>query len=750
LNILVIDPSALALDFCLRSMSEGAQVRWFIRNKPEGQITVGDGLVQKVQHWEQHMNWADLVFLPDNAVYMLDLDKWRQRGYPIYGANSFTAQWELDRQVGMDVLAAHGVRLMEGEIFHNYDKAIAYVKSTMGRYVSKPFGDADRSLSYVSKGPADMVYMLEKWKRTGARVPGFILQKFQAGIEMAVGAWVGPHGFASPWCENFEHKKLMNDDCGPNCFTADTEVLTKSGWKHWPDVSMEDEFCTLRDGQITYDKPSQVVVGDFDGELVGWQSHTVDILVTPGHNMYVQDDHRRQGFFFEPALETMHKNRVVRRGAGGKWVGEIHNPKRAALEGIILADGYLKERAVVFGNCPEHKAAEFKQIAAEAGYKAVMYGADLYINSKSLVQSMKDMGLAHEKRVPEWIKYADEESIRAFLMGYAAGDGSRRSNNLIITTASKGMADDLQELCLKAGWVGTINTRDRVGESHMVNGYECINQKVAYDISVSKLKTKAELLTTKARRERYTGKVYCVTVPSHIIYVRRNGKPCWIGQTGEMGTVVYYTEKSKLADKVLKPLENYLVRSGHIGYVDVAVIIDDKGTPWPLEFTMRPGWPIFNIQQQLHRSTASWMLESLNGSTIWTNFLTDAPATGIVLAIPDFPYNRLPRKAVSGVPIYNLDKVSANIHPCELKAGKAPVEKGNKIVEETHLVSAGTYLLVAAAAAPSFEKSREAAYSALKELSVPNSPIYRTDIGGRLRSQLPKLQKLGYATSLRL
>ena len=120
------------------------------------------------------------------------------------------------------------------------------------------------------------------------------------------------------------------------------------------------------------------------------------------------------------------------------------------------------------------------------------------------------------------------------------------------------------------------------------------------------------------------------------------------------------------------------------------------------------------------------------------------------MAIPDFPYNRLSRKEVSGVPIYNLDKVSSKVHPCELKAGVVPVENGNRIVQETHLVSAGTYLLVVASADPTLEQSREAAYAALKELSVPNSPIYRTDIGKRLTSQLPKLQKMGYATSLKL
>jgi hypothetical protein len=40
------------------------------------------------------------------------------------------------------------------------------------------------------------------------------------------------------------------------------------------------------------------------------------------------------------------------------------------------------------------------------------------------------------------------------------------------------------------------------------------------------------------------------------------------------------------------------------------------------------------------------------------------------------------------------------------------------------------------------------AYDRLKELTVPNSPMYRTDIGDRLRKQLPELQAKGYATGM--
>ena len=29
----------------------------------------------------------------------------------------------------------------------------------------------------------------------------------------------------------------------------------------------------------------------------------------------------------------------------------------------------------------------------------------------------------------------------------------------------------------------------------------------------------------------YDDKIYCVTVPNHVIYVRRKGKPCWSGNS---------------------------------------------------------------------------------------------------------------------------------------------------------------------------------------------------------------------------
>lgn len=209
--------------------------------------------------------------------------------------------------------------------------------------------------------------------------------------------------------------------------------------------------------------------------------------------------------------------------------------------------------------------------------------------------------------------------------------------------------------------------------------------------------------------------------------------------TGEMGTAMKYctAEESKLAREVLLPLEAALIRIGYTGYIDVAVIIDKEGNPWPLEFTTRPGWPLFQIQQILHGDVCCWMKDALCGKD---SFAPSADiAVGVVLALPDFPYSKVNPEDISGFPVFGItDKNRYYLHPSEMKLATV---QGKPV-----MVSAGTYLMTVSGAAPTVEEAIDAAYKTVKELTIPNSPIYRNDIGKRLEKQLPELQALGYAT----
>lgn len=437
MKILVLDPPGYSgLSLAMKCQEKGHDVKLYI-TPSEKTENVGKGLVPVVDDWRKWILWADLTFLTENGKYLREIDRYRKDGANVLGPTEESAMWELDRKKGQDILKKAGIETIPYTIFTDYDKAIEFVKKNNKRYVSKPFGDGDdKSLSYVSKSPADMVFMLQRWKKNG-KLKGnpFILQEFISGIEMAVGGWFGPHGFSYGWCENFEFKKLMNDDKGPN--------------------------------------------------------------------------------------------------------------------------------------------------------------------------------------------------------------------------------------------------------------------------------------------------------------------------TGEQGTVLCYTTDSKLADELLVPITDALKKTGHTGYIDVAAIIDDNGNPWPMEFTMRPGWPLFHLQQECHDGDiASWLYDMTQGIDA-QNVILDTPATCIVMSIPDYPYSKITRKDVTGIPLYGVTKgMMPHIHPCQMMATIAPHSTPDGIKDKKCLGTAGDYVLVATGSGDTVKQSAIRAYAILDKLDMPNSPMWRTDIGKRLKKQIPALQQHGYAIDL--
>jgi len=433
MRVLILDGKlAIGLDFAMRAQRDGHTVRWCVPETPRNK-DIGSGLVDVIRDYTTSLRWADLVFLTENTMHLRTTDALRKIGGCVVGATVETAKWEIDRTTGMEVFEKHGIKVPDYKEFSNYDQAIAYVKKEDRPFVSKPCGSDDKSLSYVAKNPADLVYMLERWKKANKLKCDFILQEKMDGIEMAVGGWFGPRGFSRGWCENFEFKKLMNGDLG-----------------------------------------------------------------------------------------------------------------------------------------------------------------------------------------------------------------------------------------------------------------------VA---------------------------------------------------TGEQGTVLRYVAKSKLADKVLKPLAETLMKAGYTGYIDVNCIIDDKGTPWPLEFTMRPGWPTFNIQQELHQGDCVQWLADLADGIDANNFKMDEVALGVCMSIPDYPYSHLTQKEVTGIPVYGLtDELWPHVHCCEMMETTAP---DMETLQPTKIpATAGDYVLVMSATGKTVKVAKELAYERVKELIIPNSPMYRTDIGDRLAKQLPELQKYGYAMGL--
>lgn len=433
---MIIDSDAAScLDWAIRCQDDGHQIKLHISPKHPRSQYVGRGLVERVD-WREWISWADIIVGPDNTQYLPSMEALRERGMTVFAPNRKGAALELDRDVGMKALEKHGIQVPPSKEFSDYDAAIAYVKREGRRFVSKPSGvEGDKSLTYAAKDPADMVFMLERWKKTGKLKASFILQEFVKGVEFGAAGWFGPGGFIEGWEECFEHKPFMNDDIGPG--------------------------------------------------------------------------------------------------------------------------------------------------------------------------------------------------------------------------------------------------------------------------------------------------------------------------TGEQGTVLRWVKRSKLANLVLKPLEEYLERIGYVGCVSVNCIIDDQGQPWPLEFTMRWGWPAFSLQQSIHNGDhAEWLVDLVEGRDPRC-FDLDRIVCGIVVTLPDYPSDRKPLEEVIGYPLYGIteDNMDA-IHPHMMMRAPAPCLENGAVVTKPCLCSAGTYLLTVTGTGATVKEAQKGAYEVLKEIRSPGNPQYRSDIGRKCKPCLPELQKHGFAVGM--
>lgn len=218
--------------------------------------------------------------------------------------------------------------------------------------------------------------------------------------------------------------------------------------------------------------------------------------------------------------------------------------------------------------------------------------------------------------------------------------------------------------------------------------------------------------------------------------------------TGEMGTVIRHVEKSKLFDKLLAPLEEYLQLLGYVGDCSINCIIDGRKA-YPLEFTMRLGWPDFNIRQEvLPGDPVQWMLDLLMGKDTFEP--TTDIAVGVLMAHGDFPRYKDPLHKWAGYPISGVTKDNEqHIHWQEVMQADAPVITGGKVKRRPGMATAGNYVAVVTGSGASVTAAAREAYAVADAVRWPSNVMYRTDISDRLKKELPLLQENGWAVGMK-
>ncbi|MDG7010771.1 MAG: hypothetical protein JRN57_01500 [Nitrososphaerota archaeon] len=774
MKFLFVTYESLSADLAWQLKKEGHEVKMYCHG--QGEKDVGLGFFEKVEEWESLKDWADVIVF-DDIGFGNKADQLRGEGKFVVGGSPYTDKLELDREFGQSELKAVGVDVLPSWNFTSFDEAIDFVRKNPDRYVLKPSGKAqnEKELLFVGQEAdgKDILQILEHYKVNWSRkIKEFQMQKFAEGVEVAAGAFFNGKDFVYPFCVNFEHKRLFPGELGPStgemgCYDEQTEVLTRAGWKRFGALGYHDEICTLNPttDEVEYQRPEALVAFTHHKKLLSIQTKALDIVVTPDHNMYVQSRgdarKRRNKFSFIKARDLGAQSVVKRTGIwAGKEAerftlpsvemgqvigrtglvartesGETEVPMDAwvAFMGIWLSGGgWAQEgqgcRAAVARDVggPTDKAKELLQALPfefhEDGHRFVS-------DDQRLCTYLRESGEAREKHVPRYVKELGPRQINIFLDWFSKGGAATtKDSHRVFHTASRTLADDIQELLLKVGRVGTITHGRGRGEAraadHRADGsgslFEVHEQVRRLDSLIDRRKVKAI---------SYGGTVYCATVKNHLMYVRRNGKPYWCGNTS-----MYWTRSSPVFDRTLSKMKDRLAASKYVGYIDINCIANSKGI-WPLEFTARPGYPTISIQMEGITSEWGQFLSDIahGGDTLLKT--KKGYQIGVVVAIPPWPFEdeKAFKRYSEGATILFRRQALDGIHIGEVKQ-----EDG-----DWHIAGNSGYALVVTGSGATMSDAIERAYQNVKNVMIPNM-FYRSDIGQRWTHDSDMLISWGY------
>jgi len=204
--------------------------------------------------------------------------------------------------------------------------------------------------------------------------------------------------------------------------------------------------------------------------------------------------------------------------------------------------------------------------------------------------------------------------------------------------------------------------------------------------------------------------------------------------TGEMGTLMFWSERIRLYDETIAKFKPLLAEMGFIGYFDINCIVNPRGI-YPLEITPRFGYPTINIQMEGILSRWSDSLYALANKQPFTLRTQRGFQVGVVVAVPPYPFSdpaAYRRYSEDAVIIFKKAMPSGIHH------GDAKLVEG-----DWRLAGNSGYALVITGSGPTVEDARKETYNRVKNVIIPNM-FYRTDIGERWHRDGDLLQTWGY------
>ena len=167
LKFLFVSNESLSGDIAWQIKKEGHEVKVFIKKKEDNDVY--EGILERVDSWEKHIDWADVIVFDDTG-FGESAEKLRKQGKLVVGGSIYTDKLEENRGFGQSEMKRAGMNILPTETFEDFNKAIEYIRKSPGRYVFKPsgfIGSADKDLLFIGEEEdgLDLIEVLEHNKK---------------------------------------------------------------------------------------------------------------------------------------------------------------------------------------------------------------------------------------------------------------------------------------------------------------------------------------------------------------------------------------------------------------------------------------------------------------------------------------------------------------------------------------------------------------------------------------------------------
>jgi len=352
------------------------------------------------------------------------------------------------------------------------------------------------------------------------------------------------------------------------CFDDQTEVLTSCGWMNWSQVADDQLLATVDNGRLMFERPLQVVRIPVKSQLMyGYRSRDVEYLVTPEHKLLVRARSSRDfvlreaelvhgnvrlsvaQFTFTPEPYESLSPQIFLDDLAVGWSDYGELVGWALVAGSVHRSGDRRRLLLRPQNNVERNVRRIEQLARRMRVQWVrlhQYGrpVGVYIETPAVVNHL--WPVLQRRRVPRLLANGMLEARRAAISAMLAECGRKRHGRAgsvrglnSFLTAHRELADDFQELALRSG-MGVIVERYNMRSTLRRNGKEIKKvNKGMYACRILPKGVKTAALWQghggEFYKRTYSGYVYCATMRTGLLIVRRNGKPMVSGNSKSQG-----------------------------------------------------------------------------------------------------------------------------------------------------------------------------------------------------------------------